>query len=177
MRYQFEAETSSGLPLDLIPAHEAGPGHGARPHATGGASRFWLSQFNLSRSFDRCCLLFVIVSALDAFMTWTLLTRHAGEIVESNPLALFFLNQWGFPGMLAFKALLVSVVLFNYAIIVCYKEPVARRVVDFGTVVVNTVVLYSVFLLVSHEEIENLVVDGSAYGEVSDETLLATSRR
>ena len=186
MWYQVHAEASSGSPLDLNQVHEAVPGDGGVPSqavwpawnlSSGYSRRLQLSRLNLLRTFDRCCLLFVVVSVLDAFMTWTLLTRHAGEIVESNPLALFFLNQWGFPGMLAFKTLLVSIVLVNYSIIVSYKEPVARRVVDFGTVVVNSVVLYSVFLLVSHDEIEVLGVDGMSYYEASEDTLAVTSRR
>ncbi len=106
----------------------------------------------LARSLDRCCLCFIAVSAMDALLTWLLLTRHSGQIVESNPLALFCLEQWGFPGMILFKILLVSIVVLNYTVIVRHRERLARGVMNFGVVVVNAVVLYSLFLLVSHDD-------------------------
>jgi hypothetical protein len=107
---------------------------------------------HLARSMDRVCLCFIAVSAMDAFLTWLLLTRHSGQIVESNPLALFCIERWGFTGMVLFKILLVSIVILNYTIIVRHREQLARRVMNFGVVVVDAVVLYSLFLLVSQGE-------------------------
>lgn len=133
MRWGFPIAGSGGSPL--LAAAGVGEAH-----------------FGLGRSFDRCCLCFIAVSAMDALLTWLLLTRHSGQIVESNPLALFFLEQWGFTGMVLFKIMLVSIVLLNYTIIVRHRERLARGVMNFGVIVVNTVVLYSLFLLVSHDE-------------------------
>jgi hypothetical protein len=103
--------------------------------------------------FCRECWFFLLASLFDAFMTWLLLTHESGSFCESNPLALFFLNRFGFAGMLVFKTLLVSVVMVNYAIISKRRADVARRLMSFGTVVVNGVVLYSVFLLYSQSSL------------------------
>lgn len=111
------------------------------------------SSGGLSRLLDRCCLCFIAVSAMDLLMTWLLLTRHEGTIVESNPFALFCIERWGFAGMVLFKVLLVSIVVLDYAIIVRYRERLAQWVMRFGVVVVNAVVLYSLFLLVSQDEV------------------------
>lgn len=100
--------------------------------------------------FCRECWFFLLASVFDAFMTWLLLNHESGSFRESNPLALFFLNRFGFAGMLVFKGLLVSLVVVNFVVISRRRADIGRRLMNFGTVVVNGVVLYSVFLLYRH---------------------------
>src|SRR5262245_45526297 len=55
-------------------------------------------------------ILFVIVSVLDALMTWHLLTHDGAAFVESNPVARYFIYGWGLKGMVGFKLTLVIIV-------------------------------------------------------------------
>ncbi len=94
---------------------------------------------------ERETSLFIIVSALDVIMTWILLRREG--FVESNPIASYFLHGWGIKGMVYFKFALVAFITVLCQIIALKKEDVARRILQFATVLVACVVLYSFSLL------------------------------
>ena len=98
----------------------------------------------------RDVLLFLLVSWLDVLMTYWLLTHQTGIFIESNPAADLVRSQWGFAGMVAYKFLLVGIVVMNSFIIVRYRPEIARRLIQFATLVVNAVVIYSLFLLLIH---------------------------
>ena len=89
--------------------------------------------------------IFILVSAADIFMTWILLST--GGFVESNPVARYFLETWGKKGFVGFKMLSVTVVCVIAQIVALQKLELARRILNFGSVVVLLVVLYSVSLL------------------------------
>ena len=95
---------------------------------------------------------FMLANFLDAALTWILLTRgvRSGNpdlvAMESNRLAAYFLNHWGLKGLFAFKlGLVVFVCLIGLTIALRHEER-ARGVLNFGTLIVTGVVLYSVWL-------------------------------
>ena len=91
---------------------------------------------------------FILVSALDVFMTY-LLIRQPG-FTEGNPIAGFFLNHWGVKGMVYFKFFMVAFIAVIAQIIARKRTDIARNVLLFATVVVGGVVIYSLVLYVRH---------------------------
>lgn len=89
---------------------------------------------------------FVLVSALDFFMTYIMLMHPEIRFVESNPIALFFLNHWGIKGLLGFKLAIVTFVVVLCQIIAQHNQRLARRVLYAGTTIVAAVFVYSVLL-------------------------------
>jgi hypothetical protein len=100
---------------------------------------------------ERECGLFVLASALDVLMTYLLLLRD--DFTESNPIALFFLMNWGIKGMIAFKFFMVAVVAAIAQYIALTHLKLARRVLNFGTLVVAGVVIYSFTLYVREADV------------------------
>jgi hypothetical protein len=97
---------------------------------------------------------FIMASTLDVIMTWYLVNRSTAEshtwFVESNPIARYFWESWDFHGLVFFKFALVALVSVICQIIARHKIDVARRVLYFATLMVTSVVLYSVVLLYRH---------------------------
>ena len=87
---------------------------------------------------------FLLVSALDVFMTY-LLIRQPGY-TEANPIAKYFINHWGIKGMVYFKFGMVAFICVITQIIARTREEIARKVLQFATVVVTGVVIYSLML-------------------------------
>jgi len=94
---------------------------------------------------------FVFVSAADIFMTWILLT--VGGFVESNPVARYFLDNWGRFGFVGFKFAMVLFICLIAQVIATKKPAIARGILTFGTVVVFLVVLYSGSLLLKYGDV------------------------
>jgi len=91
---------------------------------------------------------FIFLSALDIFMTWTLLTQ--GGFIESNPVARYFLDHWGRKGFVGFKFAMVAFICLLAQAIALKKPELARKVLNFGSLVVFFVVIYSLTLLLRH---------------------------
>ena len=91
--------------------------------------------------------LFILFSALDIFMTYILM-RFGG--IETNPIARFFYARWAFGGMIFFKMGMIAFITVLAQVIALRSLNSARRVLQFGTIVVAMVVVYSAFLLVRH---------------------------
>ncbi len=87
---------------------------------------------------------FILVGVLDIVMT-NLLLRHGA--VEANPVARFFLNNWGFRGMIAFKMVTITFVIVIAQIVAQHKMSSAKRILYLGTAIVGIVVCYSAVLL------------------------------
>jgi|SRR5579863_2210726 len=102
------------------------------------------------RSLRAEMALFMLASALDWLMTVFLLKSQSSngeiEFIESNPVASFFLNDWGFTGLFGFKATMVLVIAACCLIIAVRRIQVARLVLRFGVVSVSLVVVYSAAL-------------------------------
>jgi len=98
---------------------------------------------------------FVLASALDVAMTFLVL-HHSNNgmtrapIVESNPLAQWFIDHWGFRGMAGYKLIMTLIVVVIAEIVGRQKPLVARMLLWGGTIVVGSVVIHSLRLLLAH---------------------------
>lgn len=90
--------------------------------------------------------LFVLASALDFAMTYMMLKHEEVQFVESNPIALYFINHWGIKGLLYFKLGVVTFVAVICQVIARENLNLGRRVLYAGTTIVSAVVIYSVLL-------------------------------
>jgi len=99
--------------------------------------------------------LFILASTLDVLMT-NFLINHASVashllFVESNPVARYFLDSWGFDGVIYFKFGLVAFVSLICQVIARSRVDLARRVLYFATALVVSVVAYSALLMVQSQ--------------------------
>jgi len=101
---------------------------------------FWKHQLPLER--ETC--IFILVNALDVFMTYLLLVT--GSFRESNQLANYFIARWGIKGMVYFKFALVAVVTVIAQIVARKKMTTGRNLLNFGSLIVAGVVIYSFIL-------------------------------
>ena len=93
---------------------------------------------------------FALLSLVDLLLTYLLLLQTHVRFVEANPVARFFINHWGPKGMVWFKAGMVALVI-TAAQIVAWKRPeTAKWLLNFATLAVTLVVLYSAVLLARH---------------------------
>lgn len=103
-------------------------------------------------------LLFVLVSAMDVFMTYILLSQAGGGFVESNPVARYFIAGWGTKGMVYFKFGMVAFVCVLSQIIARRRPQVARWLLIGATIVSAVVVVYSLKLLLQHGDLGGIEV-------------------
>ena len=89
---------------------------------------------------------FIMVNALDVFMTYLLL--RTGEFRESNGVANWFLMRYGIQGMVYFKFVLVGVVAVIAQIVARKKLRTGRWLLNVGTMLVGAVVIYSFILMI-----------------------------
>ncbi|WP_145348575.1 DUF5658 family protein [Rosistilla ulvae] len=87
---------------------------------------------------------FLLANLLDIFMTYGLL-KFGG--IETNPIANYFLQRWGFDGMIALKMGSVAFVVVVVQQIAVRDLTKARRLLIAGTAIVFAVVVYSGVLL------------------------------
>lgn len=96
--------------------------------------------------------MFVLVNMIDFFMTYWLIA--SGMFGEANPIAGYFLDRWGpVKGMLYFKLGMVVIVCVITQVIALKDVKKARWVLNFGTVAVVFVVLYSLRLFLTQSVI------------------------
>lgn len=91
---------------------------------------------------------FILVSALDVFMTYLLIRQP--HFTEGNPIAAYFLNHWGVKGMVYYKFFMVAFITTISQIIARSREDIAARILQFATLVVGGVVIYSLVLYLRH---------------------------
>ena len=89
--------------------------------------------------------LFVVINLMDVVMTFLLLNH--GSFYESNPIADFVLQRWGIVGMTLFKLSVVGVVLAIANLVAIWRLETSRNLLRFGSLLVGSVVAYSVFLM------------------------------
>jgi len=90
--------------------------------------------------------LFALLSGADLFLTWRLVQQSGGQVYESNPLANWWLRQYGWLGLAAYKGLAVAVVLGLWAVVVRYRPRIGHGMLTFACSAVAVVVLYSSLL-------------------------------
>ncbi|MFY8202298.1 MAG: DUF5658 family protein [Pirellula staleyi] len=87
---------------------------------------------------------FIFINVLDIIFTNALLRSGA---IEANPLANYFLKHGGFPGMIAFKLVLVAGTCLVTQLIAVHHLNRAKQVLYIGCGMVGLVVGYSALLL------------------------------
>ena len=87
---------------------------------------------------------FIFINVLDLIFTNALLRSGA---IEANPLANYFLKHGGFPGMIAFKLVLVAGTCLVTQLIAVHHLNRAKQVLYIGCGMVGLVVGYSALLL------------------------------
>lgn len=95
---------------------------------------------------------FILVGALDVFMTYLILRysaegRTQNRLIEGNPVARWVLQTWGIRGMVTFKFIMVAIVAVIAEAVGRKRPHVGRNLLRFGTLVVGGVVIYSLMLL------------------------------
>ncbi len=95
---------------------------------------------------------FILVNALDLFMTFLLLyfsnrglLRRA--VVESNPVADFFIKRWSTTGLVFFKFGLIAFVVIIAQVVARRRPRTAKLLLDFGALFVGAVVVYSLLIM------------------------------
>ncbi len=87
---------------------------------------------------------FVLVNALDIFLTY--LHLRSGN-VEANQIAKFFIDRWDVTGMVTFKMSIVAIVCVIAQVVALSSLKKASWLLNFGTLIITCVVIYSVWLL------------------------------
>lgn len=98
---------------------------------------------------------FVLISLLDLFMTFLLLYfsnrgMMRNVVVESNPVARYFISGWGTLGLVWFKIAMVTLIVLATQVIATKRQVVAQFVLNGAMLFVGIVVVYSAFLLVQN---------------------------
>ena len=98
---------------------------------------------------------FVLTSLLDLFMTFLLLYfsnrgMMRNVVVESNPVARYFISGWGTLGLVWFKIGMVTLIVLVAQIIATRRPSVAQFTLNGATLFVGSVVAYSAFLLIQN---------------------------
>jgi hypothetical protein len=91
-------------------------------------------------------VLFALLSLVDLALTRLLLGRSRAQVYEANPIAKWFLERHGWPGIACFKSAVVLLVLGLSAVIFRYRPRTARGVLGFGCATLAIVVCYSLIL-------------------------------
>jgi hypothetical protein len=116
-------------------------------------------------------VLFALLGLADLALTAYLLRKCPGQFYESNPLAQWWLDGWGWVGLIAFKAGLVLAVLATVRVVQFCRPQTASRVLRFSCAVTGLVLGYSSLLA------------AAAWAEIGvfrvrdDATIAAESRR
>ena len=118
-----------------------------------------LREFLGTAAVQQETVLFVLVSSMDLFMTWILLDRGGGRFVESNPVARFFLYEWGPRGLVYFKFAMVIFVCVLAQIIARSKPRVASWLLKGAVVLIAFVVVYSLMLLLQNGNLEEIELE------------------
>ena len=91
-------------------------------------------------------LSFVLLSLADLTMTWALIRDGLGSVYESNPVAAWCLQGYGWAGMAVFKAVMVLASGGLSEVISRYRPRTGGRVLVLGCIITASVVLYSGYL-------------------------------
>jgi hypothetical protein len=157
-------EGATGRPGSHSPrnssAANAGPaGHQtatkSRPRKSTGAGNnpqslhpeHWWHLFSRQLPLQNETTVFILINVFDIFMTYILLRFGA---IEANPIANYFFQLWNFPGMIAFKLVIVAFVCVIAQFVALKKPHSARFLLIVGTLLTGAVVVYSAFLFRSH---------------------------
>jgi Domain of unknown function (DUF5658) len=94
-------------------------------------------------------MLFALLSGADLALTYSCVGRAETGLYESNPLAQWWLNQFGWAGLAVFKALMVGLIAVLAFAIWIRRPKRADRILTFGCGAAGAVVLYSCYLILA----------------------------
>lgn len=117
------------------------------PQSPPSSASGWLHFFSRPSPLQDATVWFVLVNCLDVFMTYILIRFGA---IESNPVANYFLQTYGFAAMIYFKMAIVAFVCIVIHILAWQNLRVATRLIWVGTLIVAVVVVYSAGLFAQH---------------------------
>ncbi len=106
----------------------------------------WNGWFTGHLPLESETAVFILVNVLDVFLT-VALVYHLQTHGEGNPLAKYFLDRWGFQGLVYYKMALVAFVCVITQLIARRRLTVARRLLYGLIAIVGAVDLYSAALL------------------------------
>ena len=97
----------------------------------------------------------VLISLLDLFMTFLLLYfsnrgMMRNVVVESNPVARYFISGWGTTGLVWFKIGMVTLIVLATQVVATRRPSVAQLLLNGATLFVGSVVVYSAYLLLQN---------------------------
>jgi hypothetical protein len=90
---------------------------------------------------------FTMLSVADLTLTWLLIEYSGGRVRESNPVAHAWLIDFGWHGLVWFKAITMLVVVTVVLVLVRYRPRTGLWLVTFACLAVGGVVLYSYQML------------------------------
>lgn len=98
---------------------------------------------------------FILVNALDLFMTFLLLYFSnrgwlRNTVIESNPAAQFVISRFGTTGLVFFKFGVVAFVVLIAQAIARTRMETARWLLNLGSLFVAAVVVYSLLIMLQH---------------------------
>jgi hypothetical protein len=99
----------------------------------------------------RKLFLFAALSLADLVLTWVLLQRAGDRACESNPVAAWWLDRLGWPGLAGFKLGIVLLVAVLVRVVSRHRSRTGERLLGFGCSALLAVVLYSGFLVYGEE--------------------------
>lgn len=108
----------------------------------------WKKLFGNELPLQTETSVFILLNCLDVFMTYILLTKP--RAFESNPVANYFLHNFGFNGMVVFKLVIVALVCVIAQVAALKKVRLGQFLLIAGSVLVGYVVVYSARLYVTH---------------------------
>jgi hypothetical protein len=112
-------------------------------HSHPGLARFLSGELPLQNETTW----FIFANCLDVFMTYILIRSGA---IESNPIANYFLQQYGFAVMIYYKMGVVAFVCVVTQLVAWKNLTKARWLMRVGILIVGVVVVYSALLFVRH---------------------------
>lgn len=87
------------------------------------------------------------LSLLDLFLSWKLIGPDGEQLFEINPIAAWWLNNYGWLGMAFFKLGVTALLGLAMAVIAWRRPLTGERLLVFAIGAQSTVVVYSVFVV------------------------------
>lgn len=117
--------------------------HSPDEHSHKGLARFLSGELPLQNETTW----FIFANCLDVFVTYILIRSGA---IESNPVANYFLQNYGFAVMIYYKMAVVAFVCVVTQLVAWKNLAKARWLMRIGILIVGAVVVYSSALFVKH---------------------------
>lgn len=118
----------------------------ARAAAAAERQRRYMQSFMTRKlPLQNATTMFIFINTLDIFMTYVLISLGA---IEANPIANYFFAKFNFNGLIFFKLVIVAGVCVIAQIIAASSIRKGKDLLNFGSLLVGSVVAYSCWLLV-----------------------------